>query len=165
MKVSSGIESAGSLASDWGQPTHASTPPRPSRQTYYARPGYSFGVSYMCDESGSGISALAFASVRSDLLAFGNQEGALFILRLSSSNHALPSSSSTPSKHHDSQTHKNQQQDLGHQEEPSILRCSKIHALKITSLDWSFDNSQIFSVGEDGGVCFFEAVTGDCIRS
>lgn len=50
-------------------------------------------------------------------------------------------------------------------EEPSILKCSKIHALSIAALDWSFDNSQLFSVGVDGGVCFFETATGDCIRS
>ena len=158
----SGLESAVSLASDWGPPSHASTPARPPRQSYYARPGYSFGVSYICDDSKSGISALAFASVRSDLLAFANQEGELFILHMhlsSSSTHTLPSASSTPSKHHGSDSLQHPlpgglqhplpgglQHPLpgGHaHDENSILVCSKIHALRITSLDWSFDNSQV----------------------
>ena len=108
----------------------------------------------MCDESKHGVTALAFSNVRSDLLAFANQHGDLFILHLSPNQ--PKSNASTPSK--PSYEHRSHR-------EPSVLHCSKIHALRVTAIDWSFDNSQLFSVGDDGGVCFFDTTSGDCIRS
>lgn len=40
------------------------------------------GVSFVCDESRAAVSVLSFAKVRSDLLAFANQDGDIWLLYL-----------------------------------------------------------------------------------
>ena len=56
---------------------------------------------------------------------------------------------------------------------PPPLQLPKVHAKAITGMDWSFDNSQLLSVGEDGALCIWDTSGGGagsggggrCIRS
>ena len=43
---------------------------------------------------------------------------------------------------------------------PPPLQLPKVHAKAITGMDWSFDNSQLLSVGEDGALCIWDTSGG-----
>lgn len=41
----------------------------------------------------------------------------------------------------------------------------RIHRGPVVWLEWSYDNSQIFSAGLDGALCVWSAADGSCLRS
>uniref|UniRef100_A0A7S3QXD8 Anaphase-promoting complex subunit 4 WD40 domain-containing protein n=2 Tax=Dunaliella tertiolecta TaxID=3047 RepID=A0A7S3QXD8_DUNTE len=92
------------------------------------------GTHSVLTDSKAGITVLAFANVRNDLLAFANTEGDLFLSNLH------PDSTST------------------------VIKAERMHRRPIASLDWSLDNTQLLSGGEDGLV-IWDACTATAMRT
>ncbi|KAG2439605.1 hypothetical protein HXX76_004957 [Chlamydomonas incerta] len=104
---------------------------------------YSFeGVKHVLAESTSPISAVAFAALRNDLLAYGCTDGELWLV-------LLPAA--------------------GAHAQPVCSKARRMHGQAIQALDWTYDNSQLLSVGADASLCVWEV--GDqpadltCVRS
>ncbi|GAX78799.1 hypothetical protein CEUSTIGMA_g6236.t1 [Chlamydomonas eustigma] len=118
---------------------------------------YTFhGVKLICDESRVAVTIVRFANIRNDLLAFGNLDGDLWVIRFPPEDDismAADSGSSAPSS---STTKPYRRSGLG----PLVSKMPKAHVRAISSLDWSFDNSQLMSVGEDGMLCIWDAGGG-----
>ncbi|KAG2432405.1 hypothetical protein HYH02_012976 [Chlamydomonas schloesseri] len=104
---------------------------------------YSFeGVKHVLAESTSPVSALAFAALRNDLLAYGCTDGDLWLV-------LLPAA--------------------GAHTQPVCSKARRMHGQAIQSLDWTYDNSQLLSVGADASLCVWDVADPgaepNCIRS
>ncbi|GLC47035.1 hypothetical protein PLESTB_001437700 [Pleodorina starrii] len=136
-----GGASAGGNANGLSSATCAAANP----QSLPATVKYSFeGVKHVLSEASSAVTALAFAALRSDLLAFGCVDGELWLAVLP----AAPSSAA----------------------QPTCSKARKMHGQSVQSVDWAFDNSQLLSAGRDGSLCVWDASDPagsglTCIRS
>jgi len=130
-------DSRGSLA----EPIHASA----TALTLSSK--YTFdGVRFVLDDSKAAICTLSFANVRNDLLAFANCSGELWFAELP----PLPSQDRAAA-------------DINSL--PIVVKAPKIHVKVINSMDWSFDNSQLLTAGDDGAICIWDTQAATCIRS
>ncbi|GIL75694.1 hypothetical protein Vretimale_15251 [Volvox reticuliferus] len=104
---------------------------------------YSFeGVKHVLAEASSSVTALCFAALRNDLMAFGCLDGELWRVIL-----PPPAASA--------------------QAQPTCTKARKMHCGAVTAVDWAFDNSQLLSVGDDGSLCVWDPADPSfpCIRS
>ncbi|GIL62203.1 hypothetical protein Vafri_16466 [Volvox africanus] len=104
---------------------------------------YSFeGVKHVLAEATYPVTALCFAALRNDLMAFGCADGELWRA-------VLPPAAASG------------------QAQPTCTKARKMHCGAVTAVDWAFDNSQLLSVGNDGSLCVWdpEDPTFPCIRS
>lgn len=49
--------------------------------------------------------------------------------------------------------------------EPRVLHSLQLHTAGVTGFDWSATNDLLLSCGEDGKVCLWSALSGQCLRS
>ncbi|GLI71818.1 hypothetical protein VaNZ11_017212 [Volvox africanus] len=104
---------------------------------------YSFeGVKHVLAEATSPVTALSFAALRNDLMAFGCADGELWRA-------VLPPAAASA------------------QAQPTCTKARKMHCGAVTAVDWAFDNSQLLSVGSDGSLCVWDPADPafPCIRS
>ncbi|GFR42302.1 hypothetical protein Agub_g3202 [Astrephomene gubernaculifera] len=104
---------------------------------------YSFeGVKHVLAEAAGAVTAVSFAALRSDLLAFGCSDGEIWRV-------ALPPAAAGPAA------------------QPTCIKARKMHGRAVQAVDWAYDNSQLLSVGLDGSLCVWDATDPalPCIRS
>eukprot|EP00198_Chlamydomonas_reinhardtii_P008657 XP_001697994.1 predicted protein [Chlamydomonas reinhardtii] len=103
---------------------------------------YSFeGVKHVLAESTSPVSVVAFAALRNDLLAYGCADGELWLV-------LLPAA--------------------GAHTQPVCSKARRMHGQVVQALDWTYDNSQLLSVGADASLCVWDVADPadpTCIRS